>query len=705
MLRPLLTCWIVAILALPATAQQALPPDQLKKIKAATVFVKVSLGDLAGSGSGFVVQATKDYGLIVTNYHVIEPPTPRQGRMPPGFGRGGGGVAGGKPVIEVVFNSGAATTEWTVKGEVVYENKADDIALLKVKALKSIPEPLSLTGADRLPETSTVYVCGFPFGEALAAGDRNPEISIGTATVSSNRTDATGEVVSVQLNGALNPGNSGGPVVSPEGKLVGVAVKTVVGAGIGFAVPPAMVRKAVDDIHFALPTISWIEGNPKQVRLDYKAVDNGVRYENLTAWVAPSPNAFGTAGDVSKMPGAQNYPATVAPDAAFAVVFPVPAGSHFWLQFTWTNADGKTSRSKAQRMAGDSSRVATGDDPRPGGGVPRTGGREGPDPRAPQAGGFNTYEEMRRYREFQVNGTPTIGRSYQYSMMITSVSDEGPRANGEELKVKRLMVTDRLGRLIREVKLYVKPEFGDRIQKALTTDGRSKVAAKVTFMPVRFERYTTEAAVTAVTFFDESYERPGWSEKSDPADLGVKVEPRAEPIVADPPAARPNVEPRPDTPAPAPAAAVPNRNANPNPIENAARPAPNPNDLLAVAPAPAEGGSNIGLIAGFVVGVLVVLGLVGWGITGFRMPGGGKKSTSSKGKSKGPTRRTPVARRAADDDDERPSKRSRRDADDEDRPSRRSSRRDNDDDQPRSRKRDDDDDDRPRARRRSRDDD
>ncbi len=640
MRRPLLACAFAALFATAAEAQQALPAEQLRKIKAATVFVKVSVGDLAGSGSGFVVQATKDYGLIVTNQHVVEPPTPQPGRRPPGFNRRGG-AAGGKPVIEVVFNSGVPTTEWTAKGEVVYENKADDVALLKVKAIKSIPEPLSLTGADKLPETSTVYVCGFPFGEALADGDRNPEISIGTATVSSNRTDANGEVVTVQLNGALNPGNSGGPVVSTEGKLVGVAVRTVTGAGIGFAVPPAMVRKAVDDIHFALPTISWIEGNPKQVRLDYQAVNNGVRYENLTAWVAPSPNAFGTAGDVAKLPGAQSHAAIVSPDAAFAVVFPVPAGSHFWLQFAWTNADGKTVRSKAQRMAGDGRVLA---DPLP----DRTTPRDLPS-------GGNPFDEMRRYREFQVNGTAALGRQYEYAMLIVGVSDEGP-------KVKRLIVTDRVGRPIREVKLYVTPEYGERVWKALTTEGRGKVAAKVTFMPVRFERYATDAAVTGVTFFDASYERPGWSEKTAPADLGVKVEPRAEPIIAEPPpvAVRPNVEPQP--PAVVPDLVV-------------------PNVVPPAAVVPSVDRTNVGLIAAFAVGVLLVLALVAWGVTGFRMPGGSKKKPPTRGMA-GKSKRPPVARRASDDDideDERPTKRSRR--------------------------REDDDDERPRNRRRPRDDD
>src|SRR5262249_28338747 len=55
--------------------------------------------------------------------------------------------------------------------------------------------------------------------------------------VSSLRTNNAGDPVYVQLDGAVNPGNSGGPVVTVDGKLVGVAVMTLRGAGIGLAIP------------------------------------------------------------------------------------------------------------------------------------------------------------------------------------------------------------------------------------------------------------------------------------------------------------------------------------------------------------------------------------------------------------------------------------------------------------------------------------
>src|SRR5262249_27523872 len=53
-----------------------------------------------------------------------------------------------------------------------------------------------------------------------------------------------GEPAIVQIDGALNPGNSGGPIVDSEGHLIGVAVATIRGGNnIGFAIPPQELTK------------------------------------------------------------------------------------------------------------------------------------------------------------------------------------------------------------------------------------------------------------------------------------------------------------------------------------------------------------------------------------------------------------------------------------------------------------------------------
>jgi hypothetical protein len=91
-----------------------------------------------------------------------------------------------------------------------------------------------------------VTVYGFPFGEALAVDKGHPSITVSKASVSSIRRSPQDQVVAVQLDGALNPGNSGGPVVDAEGHLVGVAVATIRGANIGLAIPGGTLARMLD---------------------------------------------------------------------------------------------------------------------------------------------------------------------------------------------------------------------------------------------------------------------------------------------------------------------------------------------------------------------------------------------------------------------------------------------------------------------------
>ena len=63
----------LAWLPLAAQAQESLSPSLVTAVKAATVFVKIKSPEIAGSGSGFVVETNGDTAYIVTNRHVVEP--------------------------------------------------------------------------------------------------------------------------------------------------------------------------------------------------------------------------------------------------------------------------------------------------------------------------------------------------------------------------------------------------------------------------------------------------------------------------------------------------------------------------------------------------------------------------------------------------------------------------------------------------------
>ncbi len=259
-----------------AAGDDSIPPDVLKALKKATVYVKVKVDGEKCSGSGFVVREEDGATYVITNHHVIAPELVeivaqwQSGPRTPGNPYGRRGRAGprgvpntpsmpfgpsqeleprlrlvvreGKNVeVTVIFDSGMPD-ERAVKADIVGADPNLDLAILKVAGLKNAPRPVDCKQGVDCTETMTVYSFGFPFGDVLSTGTGNPAMTVGKATISSLRNDDAGELALVQIDGALNPGNSGGPVVDARGRLVGVAVATIRNSsGIGLAIPARKV--------------------------------------------------------------------------------------------------------------------------------------------------------------------------------------------------------------------------------------------------------------------------------------------------------------------------------------------------------------------------------------------------------------------------------------------------------------------------------
>ena len=79
---------------------------------------------------------------------------------------------------------------------------------------------------DTLTLTAPVTAFGFPFGHLTAVAAAAPDITVIRSRVTSLRMEA-GKLRFVQFDGQLNPGNSGGPVLDDEARVVGVAVATI----------------------------------------------------------------------------------------------------------------------------------------------------------------------------------------------------------------------------------------------------------------------------------------------------------------------------------------------------------------------------------------------------------------------------------------------------------------------------------------------
>jgi S1-C subfamily serine protease len=201
-----------------------------KQGKAATALLEIK----PGYGSAFCVHPS---GMFVTNEHVVR-------------------SAGESGAVTVVLDPGLKTQR-ILRGKVVRADKDVDLALVRVEGQKDLPT-LPLGSADDLTELMELVAFGFPFGTELAPEEgQYPAISVNVGSVTSLRRKK-GELYYIQLDAALNPGNSGGPVLDKAGKVVGVVVAGVRGAGVNFAIPVNQVTRflARPDLQVTPPVLT-----------------------------------------------------------------------------------------------------------------------------------------------------------------------------------------------------------------------------------------------------------------------------------------------------------------------------------------------------------------------------------------------------------------------------------------------------------------
>ncbi|RKH55722.1 serine protease [Corallococcus aberystwythensis] len=198
----------------PASSPGSMEAGLLERVKDATVLIRSE----ESSGSGFVVSTGQGRHRVVTNHHVVEL---KDGRL--------------STSLQVTYRSGTGR-EVTRQARVIAKDRGNDLALLEVADTAGLEvEPLDEGVAAR--ETLGLYAVGFPFGEMLSFDEQLPAATLTRGSVSSLRRSRLGALETIQVDSAFNPGNSGGPVVDVEGRLLGVAVATVRGTNISFVIP------------------------------------------------------------------------------------------------------------------------------------------------------------------------------------------------------------------------------------------------------------------------------------------------------------------------------------------------------------------------------------------------------------------------------------------------------------------------------------
>lgn len=194
----------------------------------------------SGAGSGFVWD---NAGIVVTNHHVVE---------------------GAREVFVTVGGR-------NLKADVLATSPNHDLAVVRLRGNVAGLKPLDIGRSDELKVGQTAIAIGNPFGFSqtmtsgiISALDRSVEAGEGR-----EKHELHGLI---QVDAAINRGNSGGPLLDSAGRLIGIttAIYSPSGtsAGIGFAVP-------VDTINEIVPRL--IAGRSTQavlgVKTDYPSLN------------------------------------------------------------------------------------------------------------------------------------------------------------------------------------------------------------------------------------------------------------------------------------------------------------------------------------------------------------------------------------------------------------------------------------------------
>jgi serine protease Do len=172
------------------------------------------------AGSGFIV--SRD-GYILTNDHVVD----------------------GSDVVTVRL-----LDRREFKAKVVGTDAGTDLAVLKIDATNLTPAPLGNSDAARVGEW--VLAVGNPLGENLTFTVTSGIISAKGRTLQLPNSSDRSIQDFIQTDAAINMGNSGGPLVSTGGRVLGVnsAIASSTGfySGYGFAIPINLARQVMDQI-------------------------------------------------------------------------------------------------------------------------------------------------------------------------------------------------------------------------------------------------------------------------------------------------------------------------------------------------------------------------------------------------------------------------------------------------------------------------
>jgi S1-C subfamily serine protease len=190
----------------------------IRTVSEGTDYFSLQTFESEGAGSGWVYDRN---GHIVTNHHVVVD----------------------AQFIEVTLFNGQ-----NAEARVVGADPANDIAVIKIKMDPALLHPVEFSDSSTLRVGQRIYAIGNPFG-------LEQTMTVGIIS-SLNRTmrSRAGRLMNsiIQIDAALNKGNSGGALLDSQAKLVGMntAIASRVGenSGVGFAIPANTIARVVPQL-------------------------------------------------------------------------------------------------------------------------------------------------------------------------------------------------------------------------------------------------------------------------------------------------------------------------------------------------------------------------------------------------------------------------------------------------------------------------
>jgi len=170
----------------------------------------------SGQGTGFLINQA---GYILTNNHVV------------------------RGADKISVQGKQSENKW--EATVVASDPANDLALLRVSDATFTDPPYQLASSKEVRSGESVYTLGYPIKQAMGE-----ELKV-TDGIISARSGFRGSVSQFQISAAVQPGNSGGPLINANGEVVGIVSAKISSDridAVGYAIKSDYVKLFLDQV-------------------------------------------------------------------------------------------------------------------------------------------------------------------------------------------------------------------------------------------------------------------------------------------------------------------------------------------------------------------------------------------------------------------------------------------------------------------------